>query len=215
MISMTTKVRAMSAVAHHLNTDITSERAKRDQGRGGLKFTWWCCEGAITLSELGSGSLPLTSCSTALLFESASCPDAKPDTHVFPTPTLRGNTMGLAPAPPQPAASCSERNEGHLYIAGYRMKPHALGRSTQANTPNVAIAAAILFGREIKSKHGRGCRVVKVLNKRTIRKSHKKGLNVCWSWLGLGVVINTRKKVVVTVDRELDCSGSSYRKFRG
>lgn len=52
---LTAKVRAMSAVAHHLGTDLTTERGKRDNGEHFTKFTWWCFEGGSHVVRAGVG----------------------------------------------------------------------------------------------------------------------------------------------------------------
>ena len=48
------RARAMLAVAHHLGTGPTNERARRANGeRGALRFHWWCCEGGDHIVRAG------------------------------------------------------------------------------------------------------------------------------------------------------------------
>lgn len=111
--------------------------------------------------------------------------------------------MSAPPAPPEP--------QGYTHIAGFRLKEHAERRQRQAGVPTDAIKAAILYGREMKSKsHGR--RRIMVLNKRAIKQALQNGLHVCFSWTGLGVVIEPGNKTICTVDRQLDPNCRTYRR---
>lgn len=121
--------------------------------------------------------------------------------------------MGLSPAPPQTATAPSFVGK-HKYIAGYRLKEHARRRQIQSGAPDDAIEATLRFGRTIKSKQI-GTRQVKVLDRRGLRQARQAKLNVCTDFVGLGVVIDPGKRLIVTVDRRIDASCKSFRKFRG
>jgi len=101
----------------------------------------------------------------------------------------------------------------YTHIAGYRLREHARQRQRQGGVPNSILEAALIHGREMKSKKRSRQRIM-TLNRRSIRAANRAGLDICMSWDGLGVIVDPKNKTILTVlpvDRQFGLSCKAFR----
>jgi len=105
----------------------------------------------------------------------------------------------MSDAPLTAAMLYDNRAGTYERIAGYRLKEHASRRRDRAKVPRDVIKAAILYGRSVENGKGR---TVLVLDRQAIKTANANGTWVCSRWYGLGVVVNHKRKTIITIDRK-------------